>query len=290
MNYRAGFDVLKKGEVGIEVLKLIALDLDGTLLRKDKTIGPATQRLLHELYRRGIAITIATGRMYHSSQHVQDLLGFPLNFICTDGAYLRPALADRPVLQTIPPSIVKAVLYTLREALDALYLVSNDRLYTRAAAPNPGIRAWGFALSCCCDCPTLEALEQVEQMIIIDRAPKARGIYKALSTALPGLPLEMSPSLRPGYYQLVIRPPGVDKGSGLSQMAKALGISISATIAFGDWLNDLPLFRVAGLAVAPANAVPEVKAQAGIVSARSNDQDFIAFELEKLLAERKIIA
>ena len=100
----------------------------------------------------------------------------------------------------------------------------------------------------------------------------------------------MSPSLRPGYYQLVLRPPGVDKGSGLSHLAKALGIGIHATLAFGDWLNDLPLFRTAGLAIAPANAVPEVKAQAGIVSARSNDQDFIAYELEKLLAERKIIA
>ena len=86
-----------KGGVGIKAIKLIALDLDGTLLRKDKTIGPATKQLLHDLHRRGIAITIATGRMYHFSQHVQDLLGFPLNFICTDGAYLRPASADRPV-------------------------------------------------------------------------------------------------------------------------------------------------------------------------------------------------
>lgn len=278
-----------RGGVCIKDLKLIALDLDGTLLRKDKTVGSATKRLLQDLQKRGVLITIATGRMYHFSQHVQDLLGFPLNFICTDGAYLRPASADRPVLQTIGPPLVKAVLYTLQEALDALYLVSNDRIFTHASTFNPEIKSWGYALSQS-DFSTLEALEQVEQMIIIEQAPKARGIFKALKTALPGLPLEMSPSLRPGYNQLVIRPPGVDKGSGLCHMAEALGISISSTIAFGDWLNDLPLFQTAGLAIAPANAVPEVKAQAGIVSSLSNDQDFIAFEIEKLLAERKFIA
>ncbi|HBG15279.1 MAG TPA: Cof-type HAD-IIB family hydrolase, partial [Firmicutes bacterium] len=62
------------------------------------------------------------------------------------------------------------------------------------------------------------------------------------------------------------------------------------TVAFGDWLNDLSMFNEAGLAIAPANAVPEVKEKAGIISAFSNDQDFIAIELQRLLTERKIIA
>lgn len=227
--------------------------------------------------------------MYHFSKHVRDLLGFPVHFICTDGAYLRPVAVSRPVLQTIEQQVLKTVLYTLQDQLDALYLVSNDQIFTQSTTPNPEIKSWGFALSPC-DFSALEAMQQVEQLIIIDQAPKTRRIFKALTTALPGVPLVQSPSLRPGYNQLVIRPLGVNKGSGLRDLAKVLGISTTATIAFGDWLNDLALFRTAGLAIAPVNAVPEVKVQAGIVSTLSNDQDFIVFEIEKLLTEKKIIA
>ncbi|HBK69858.1 MAG TPA: hypothetical protein DDZ91_14555 [Firmicutes bacterium] len=280
-----------KGEIAFKDLKMLALDLDGTLLRKDKTIGDLTRQTLHNLRGQGVEITLVTGRVYHFSKHVEDLLGFPVNFICTDGAFLRPVNWRQPVFETINPQVTKMVLKTLKAHLGSVYLVSNDQLLSYTADPDPEIRSWGFIINKHDFTTENEArIKQVEQIIIIDQAAKTRGIYKALNTVLPGVELDMSPSLKSGYNQLVIRPQGVNKGSGLRTLTEILGIDIAETVAFGDWLNDLSMFNEAGLAIAPANAVPKVKEKAGIVSAFSNDQDFIAIELQRLLTERKIIA
>jgi hydroxymethylpyrimidine pyrophosphatase-like HAD family hydrolase len=218
---------------------------------------------------------------------VEDLLGFPVNFVCTDGAFLFPKGYGQPVFESINPEVTKSVLQTLKEQLNVVYMVSNDEIISFCEQPDLEIRSWGFKLRQDDFCSEKDInIKQIEQIIILDQAANARAIYKKLKSILPGIKLDMSPSLKSGYNQLIIRPDAVDKGSGLRSIAERLKIDLRETVAFGDWLNDLPMFKEAGLAIAPASAVPEVREQADIVSDYSNDEDFIAIEIEKLLAEK----
>lgn len=270
-------------------LKLLAFDLDGTLLKEDKTISQKTKRMLTTLRQAGVEIALVTGRMYHFTVPVQELLGFPVHFVCTDGAYLRPVGWAEPLLATVDPAVTRTVLSLLREELSRVYLISNDRIHCFTAEPEPAIYSWGFAIR---PLPEVEAFPspgQVEQIIIGGEERKIRGIHQALNMVVPGIYMEIHPSLIPGYNHLLIRPPGVDKGSGLMRLAGLLRVEPAEIVAFGDWLNDLALFRDAGLAIAPANAVPEVKAKASIISSFSNEEDFIVFELERLFKEGKMV-
>ncbi|NLC52569.1 MAG: HAD family phosphatase [Firmicutes bacterium] len=270
-------------------LRMLALDLDGTLLREDKTISQLTRKLLTELYQAGVEIAFVTGRMYHFTAPIQDLLGFPVHYICTDGAFFQPRGWEVPHLKTVAPTVTQAVLSSMADELHGVYLFSNDRIHCFTATPDPTIFSWGFDLQAD---PAREAeppVNQVEQIVIYEEKAKVRGIQKALGMMHPGLDQEIHPSIESGYEYLVIRPQGVDKGSGLTRLAEVLGVKTTETIAFGDWLNDLALFRDAGLSIAPANAVPEVKAKATIVSRFSNEEDFIVRELERLFQAGKMV-
>lgn len=270
-------------------LKMLAFDLDGTLLKEDKTISPATRNMLTALYRDGVKIAFVTGRMYHFSAPIQDLLDFPVHFICTDGAFLKPRGWEEPQLKTVAPVVINAVLTMLKEDLSSVYLLSNDRIRCFTTSPVPEIYSWGFDLVVDPIPEELPPIDQVEQLLVMGEEAKIRGRAKALDTMFPKAYVEIHPCWKQGEACLVIRPPTVDKGSCLKKLGGLLGVTMAETIAFGDWLNDLALFRDAGLAIAPANAIPEVKAKATIVSAFSNEQDFIVYELEKLLKEGKMV-
>lgn len=270
-------------------LRLIALDLDGTLLREDKTISQPTRNMLTTLHRAGVEIAFVTGRMYHFTAPIQDLLGLPVHMICTDGAFFKPRVWAEPHLKTVDPAVTRTVLSTLQDELGGVYLISNDQILCFTATPEPEIFSWGFDLQADPARAADPPVNQVEQIIIYVEKAKVRGIHKALSMMYPSLYLEIHPSSKSGYEHLVIRPQGVDKGSGLTRLAEFLGVKTTETVAFGDWLNDLALFRDAGVSIAPANTIPEVKAKATIVSNYSNEQDFIVFELERLLQAGKMV-
>lgn len=270
-------------------LRMLAFDLDGTLLKEDKTISQPTRNMLTALHRAGVEIAFVTGRMHHFTAPIQDQLGFPVHLVCIDGAFLLPLGWERPRLKTVDSAVTKTVLSSLHDELRGVYLLSNDRIHCFATTPEPEIFSWGFDLKADPERKDEPPVNQVEQIVIFEEEAKVRGIYKALNMMYNGLYLEIHPSAKNGYDHLLIRPQGVDKGSGLKCLAEILGVRMAETIAFGDWLNDLALFRDAGLSIAPANAVPEVKAKASIISPFSNDQDFIVLELERLIKEGKMV-
>ena len=239
-------------------LRMLALDLDGTLLREDKTISQLTRKLLTELYQAGVEIAFVTGRMYHFTAPIQDLLGFPVHYICTDGAFFQPRGWEVPHLKTVAPTVTQAVLSSMADDLHGVYLFSNDRIHCFTATPDPTIFSWGFDLQAD---PAREAeppVNQVEQIVIYEEKAKVRGIQKALGMMHPGLDQEIHPSIESGYEYLVIRPQGVDKGSGLTRLAEVLGVKTTETIAL---VIGSTIWRSFATPVCPlpANAVPEVK-------------------------------
>ena len=156
------------------ILKMLAFDLDGTLLKEDKTISPATKNMLTALYRAGVTITFVTGRMYHFTAPIQDLLGFPVHFICTDGALLKPHDWEEPQLKTVAPAVTNTVLAMLKEDLGSVYLLSNDRIRCFTATPVAEIYSWGFDLVADPDPEELPPIDQVEQLLVMAKSEDSR--------------------------------------------------------------------------------------------------------------------
>jgi Cof subfamily protein (haloacid dehalogenase superfamily) len=270
-------------------IKLIALDLDGTLLSSAKTLGGLSKRILTKLYEKGVNITLSTGRAFHHTQHVSALLGFPVHLICADGAYILPQKHKDPILKPFPAELFRQISKLLRSHLPYVYLLTEDQIWCQdSQKANKKIYGWGNQLFT--TGPELIHDLQVLQVIYINTTPEADTFYRFLKEKMPLLAAELSPSLEPGYSQITIRPPGVNKGSALETLAKLLGIKLEESVVFGDWLNDLPMLEKGGLAVTPANSVDEVKAAADIVSVYTSDEDFVGRELARLLSEKKIIA
>lgn len=270
-------------------IKMIALDLDGTLLSSAKTLGGLSKKVLTKLYEKGVNITLSTGRAFHHTQHVSALLGFPVQIVCVDGAYILPLKYKNPILKPFPGKLIRQIISLLRSHLPYVYLLTEDQIWCQDCQKvNKQIYGWGNQLFT--TEPDLTEDLQVLQAIYINTTPEADTLYRLLREEIPSLAAELSLSLEPGYSQIIIRPPGVNKGSGLETLAKLLGIKLEESVVFGDWLNDLPMLEKGGLAVTPANSVDEVKAVADIVSAYTSDEDFVGRELERLLLEKKIIA
>lgn len=270
-------------------IKMVALDLDGTLLSSDKTLGALSKEILTRLYKKGIHITLSTGRAFHHTHHVAALLGFPVHIVCVDGAYILPLGYKDPILKPFPTGLIREILELLKDDLPYVYLFTKDQIWCRNCQEvNEQIYGWGSQLFS--SELNFTADLQILQIVYINTAAEADALHQLLRKEMPSLPAELSLSLEPGYHQITIRPPGVNKGTGLETLAGLLGHKLEETVVFGDWLNDLPMLEKAGLAVTPANSVAEVKAAADIISAYTSDEDFVGRELERLLAEKRIIA
>lgn len=234
-------------------------------------------------------IALATGRLYHYTKPVADLLGFPVHYICTDGGFILPAGAQEPILSSFSPDDISKILEILRDYRHGTYLLTPDEIRCFADQEiNVQILGWGKKTVSRQYYPGEKIIAQ--QVVCLIKTAAAGYAYELLQKASLRVQAELTSSLDPEYRQITIRPEGVNKGSGLKLLARILGIAPKATVAFGDWLNDLPMLEEAGLSIVPAGSVPEVQKAADIVSEFSNDQEFIGKELEKLLTEKKISA
>jgi hydroxymethylpyrimidine pyrophosphatase-like HAD family hydrolase len=88
-------------------------------------------------------------------------------------------------------------------------------------------------------------------------------------------------------YYFEARKQGADKGTALKKLARYMGVKSNATAVLGDWYNDKELFNAAGIKIAVANAVPEIKYNSDFVTKRTNDEDGTAEFLSIVLDIKK---
>ncbi|MBF9128115.1 HAD family phosphatase [Plantactinospora sp. S1510] len=263
--------------------RLVATDLDGTLLHKDKTLSARTVETLSRISAEGVGVVLVTGRPIRWLHLVYEQLGAPLPTICANGAVVYDPIADR-VLRTDPlaPDLLAEVVRRLRAEVpgvnfavevtdgrelrhEAEYLLNWDRGY-------PGIRA----------IETAEDLLSAPAVKLLARAGTQDPdvFVKVVAGALAGL-AEATHSSYTGLIE--ISAAGVTKAAGLAWYCAQLGVDADDVIAFGDMPNDVPMLTWVGRAVAVANAHPAVLEIAGEVTG-SNEEDGVAAYLEALLA------
>ncbi len=265
-------------------IKLVALDVDGTLLDDKKQLPAENARALVAAHEAGVAIAIASGRMTPRIEAVQDLLGIDCMVIAYNGAKLLTTRAEgREVVHHEPLSAdVAGELFQFAEQSNHLLNVYHeDQLYAVARPEHA-------------DLMSLYCARTGAQYRTVDSYSEFEGLAptKLLLMADPEECLRVQNTLRPRYAEranllrsdpeyLEIMSPAVNKGAALHRLAALLQLNVMQVMAVGDAENDVDLLRTAGLGVAIANASDGAKAAADVVTSRSNNSGGVAEALQR---------
>ncbi|WP_182525215.1 HAD family hydrolase [Nocardioides dongkuii] len=251
--------------------KLVATDLDGTLVRADGTVSDYTRDVLEELDRRDVPVVFVTGRPLRWAEEVFPYVGRHGLAVVSNGALVWDVARDAVHLErVIEPALALAVCRAIRDAVpgttyaveDLAGIALEPEFVERYAVPEDARRA---PLEQLLDRPTLKLLARHEELgpqEFWDLAEVATGgrlvITWSSSTSL-----------------LEISGPGVTKASTLALLCDRLGVGAADVIAFGDMPNDLPMLTWAGTSYAMADAHPTVTEAADHV-APGHEEDGVA--------------
>lgn len=259
--------------------RLVATDLDGTLLRSDRSISTRTRQTLARVIASGILVALVTGRPPRFVVDLASELSLTGAAICANGAICYD-LASGQLLEhyPMPSETAVEVAKALAEALpDAAFAVERGLEY----GCEPGYLALGLLTQeqdhIVADALTLCA-QPVTKLLVRHPNCTAEQLH-ALAAPIVGTRAQVTFS---GPHMIEISALGIDKAVALQRLSARLGVDRANIVAFGDMPNDAPMLRWAGLGVAVANAHTEALAAADEVTA-SNMDDGVAITLERLL-------
>ena len=266
--------------------KLIALDLDGTLLNSEKQIAPFTKRVLERLRAKGIQFTIATGRILPAVKLYADELEIDIPLIMSNGSILQTRQGILANQTCLPPDVTRtAIEVSKQEQCDLIFYIC-DNIYFQKLTDNMRpvygnsyegmheIGSWDIIA---------DKLPEANKGVIIDTTDEANLIRlePILQQALDG----RAATLRTSPVLLEVQPIGVTKAKGLRMLADALGIKMQQIIAFGDYDNDAEMLAAAGLGIAVGDATLACLASADLVVASSDEDGPAHFLEENFLAD-----
>ncbi|MDW6063324.1 Cof-type HAD-IIB family hydrolase [Streptomyces sp. FXJ1.4098] len=260
--------------------RLVATDLDGTLLRTDLTVSARTRAALALADRAGARHLVVTGRPATSCREFLVAIGYQGLAVCGQGAQLYDASADRLLVSAaLDLDLARAVVKRTEEELGGRPL---ELAVVTAAPENRFVITPRFTDRMRPDWGLVGSREElwaqpIEKVLMRHRElPDAR---VAAAAALAGGDEVSVTHSEKGMIEVL--PAGVDKAVGLGRAAERMGFAPEDTIAFGDMPNDIPMLEWAGYGVAMGNAHPGLIAVADEV-APDHDEDGVAAVLERL--------
>jgi Cof subfamily protein (haloacid dehalogenase superfamily) len=259
--------------------RLVASDIDGTLIRGDGTLAPRTVSAIDRLHARGVPVVVVTGRPVRWLQQLYAQMDEPVPAVCANGAVVYDPDTDEVLLANpLGVDLLLDVTKKLREAIPGVAFaveVEDGRGFGYE-------QAWPLRW------------ESDQKRVLMT----AEGLIAAPAVKLLARSATMEPA---AFYDLVrdtlgpiaeithssssalaeISAAGVTKAAGLAWFCEKEGYTADDVIAFGDMPNDVPLLSWAGHSVAMGNAHPAVREVADEV-ALTNDEDGVAVCLEKV--------
>jgi Cof subfamily protein (haloacid dehalogenase superfamily) len=260
--------------------RLVATDLDGTLVRSDGSVSDRTRAALALVEDAGVTLLFVTGRPPRWMAPIVDATGHRGLAICANGALLYDLHTEQVIDEhLLDPAAAAAVVAALRAEIPNLaFAVERGTAgFSREAAyqsrwPQPGAVVAEIAELVAL--PVVKMLVRHAELNADDLLARARRVLGPSAT--------LTHSSTEGLLE--ISAAGVSKATGLARFAAERGLEAAHVLAFGDMPNDLPMLTWAGRSVAVANAHPEVIAAADEITA-ANDDDGVALVLERLYAD-----
>ncbi len=239
--------------------RLVALDVDGTVVDRDGVLAPAMADAISRVLAAGVPVVLATGRAWHSTREVVDLLGLPTGpTVCSNGA----------VIVSYPPQeIVQAVTFDPREVIERVESFAPGTLIAveeigRGFRLNEHFPEGDLTGELVVQSAEELGAEPVTRVILRDpRRSMDDFVALAAHLGLQGVTYFVGWSA-----WLDIAPEGVNKATALAQVAADLGVKAEDVLAAGDGRNDIEMLRWAGRGVALDEAPLEVKEAADAVS------------------------
>jgi len=268
--------------------RLVASDVDGTLLDPTDQISERTRAVVHRVVAAGVPFVLVTGRPPRWIPPIAEQLGHAGPAVCANGAVLYDAATDQvSYTVTLDPVQLRNAADVIAAALPGAKLAVERP--TGSAAVNgaeqflaePGyIHPWPAADAV--DAPRDVLLGRPAIKLLVRQSDISSDVMAAAVRELLGVRSrgELDVTFSTGYGLIELSPPGVTKGTGLARLAGELGVAPADVLALGDMPNDLSMLRWAGYGVAMANAHPAVLEAADAITV-GNSEDGLALVLER---------
>ena len=272
-------------------IRIIALDLDGTLLDSDKNLSEANRAALAAAAAKGILVVPTTGRFFGMMPPAVRDLPFVRYAITVNGAQVYDRETDTAIVREELPLEQALAIMRYLDGFDVIYDCYQDNWgrMTRAMQekaeeyaqcphyvkmirefrkPYPDLKEY-----------LAEQGRDVQKIMLFARDPAVRDrILADIQTHFDNLAVSTST-----FNNLEINTATAHKGRAIERFAAHFGWTLANCMAFGDGLNDLSMVKMAGTGVAMANAAPEVRAAADYVTL-SNDEDGVAAALRHFMS------
>ncbi|MGW2859910.1 HAD family hydrolase [Streptomyces sp. NPDC001205] len=263
--------------------KLIATDLDGTLLRSDESVSQRTRDALAAATAAGAAHIVVTGRAVPWTRHILDDLGYEGLAVCGQGAQVYHAGEHRLLTSvTLDRQLAGLALSKVEAEIGPLALAASRDGIDGEVLVGPGYQVQEGPLPVRFFEDPAELWSAPLNKVYLQHPEYDDDALAAITRQVVGSLVDV---VMAGAGVVELLPLGLSKATGLSLAARRLGCKAADTIAFGDMPNDIPMFGWAEHGVAMANAHDELKAVAHEITA-SNEDDGIAVVLEELLQGR----
>lgn len=260
--------------------RLLALDLDGTVVNHDLTVTPRVRKAIEAAQRAGVIVTIATGRMYGAAMPFAQLLDIQAPLICYQGAVIQNASdAHIRFAATMPgAATAEAIAYLLANDIFVVAYI-DEVLHIAEKRPELDIylsyHPEGAEVRVCDDLQAVVHAHAPTKVLFVAQPEQVAPLLADLATRVGDrLVTTQSHAL---FGELTAL--GVNKGVALAELARQLDIPRDAVVAIGDQANDLEMVEWAGLGLAMGNAIAPLKAVANhILPTISEDGVAVAIE------------
>lgn len=262
--------------------KLIAIDLDGTLLNDDLEISPDTVRAIQKAVELGVVVTIATGRMFSSAKIFAKQLGINVPLITYQGAIIKNVNDEKAIYERlITPDIAEKLVEISRERKIHLQVYQDDILYGAKENEKLISYAEGVKVPYTVEPDLIKLAKKGFTKALFIEEPE---VLDTLQIELATLFGEQAHIAKSKEHFLEVTHPEANKGVALLYLAEKLGIDQSEIIGIGDNHNDLELIQTAGLGIAMGNSVQELKDNSDYISLTNNEEG-VLHVLEKFVLE-----
>ncbi len=275
---------------GAVAIRLIAIDIDGTLLDSRWELPARNRAALAEAARRGIEIAIVTGRRYHFARPILDQLPCPITAIVSNGALVRRPDGRTPVRHLLSRETARSVLAATARWRDSAGLVfdrpgEGQVVFERIDWDHPSRRAYAernrpFIR----EVSPLDAAIDEDPLQVMFNGPLAsmRDLAGVLRTSAGTAHCSITATeyASRDFALIDVLAPGCTKGSTLADWAARQGYHRDEVMAIGDNVNDIEMLEVSGRPVVMANAVPELLERGWAITA-SNDEAGVAEAIER---------
>ena len=243
-----------------DMYRLLAMDLDKTLLKEDGSIPEEVVEALRDLNSKGVHIALCTGRVRRSAEHYARLIG-GASVVSFNGSVIRTE--DGEIRRSeIPLALVYDVLDFCYENHVYVQLYRDEIIVVDRFTPE-------LETDLDINYTSYEEIgdlrkgdhDPTPKMVALEMSDRVDDIIVKMRDRFPELSMNNS-----SRYVIEIMPKGIDKGYGLSMVAKDLGIDRKDVVAVGDSMNDLPMIVWAGTGVAVANADDRLRPHADVIT------------------------